>query len=180
MKKIDGRVRVSDIVCGGGAAHVFALLTQVTPCVTNIPREYKCLVHFTWIKSRPGFCNFFFFEFLCGKVGSIRATWRDRVCIFLLPLIHGDEGEVESMFTLKHALLVRQFQQTRRSERSADGEQGQRRLFHLAVLSVKDLYTTPDVQSLCVTKWTIKQNKKKKKLTKEIPSEIEKWQSNPL
>ena len=52
------------------------------------------------------------------------------------------------MFALEHALLVGQLEQTRRAERSADGEQGQRRLFHLAVLPVKDLDTTPDVQSL--------------------------------
>ena len=70
---------------------------------------------------------------------------------FSLPLIHGDEGEVEPMFALEHALLVGQLEQTRRSERSADGEQGQRRLFHLAVLPVEDLDATPDVQSLSLS-----------------------------
>lgn len=54
------------------------------------------------------------------------------------------------MFAFKHALLVRQFEQTRRSERSADGKQGQRRLFHLAVLAVQHLHTTPDIESLFV------------------------------
>ena len=52
------------------------------------------------------------------------------------------------MLALEHALLVGQLEQTRRAERSADGEQGQRRLFHLAVLPVEDLDTTPDIQSL--------------------------------
>lgn len=63
------------------------------------------------------------------------------------------------MFALEHALLVGQLEQTRRAERSADGEQGQRRLFHLAVLPVKDLDTTPDVQSLSFHTHTQKQSK---------------------
>ena len=64
------------------------------------------------------------------------------------PLIHGDEGEIESMFALEHALLVRQFEQRRWTEWRTDGKQGQWRLLHLAILAVKNLHSTPDVQSL--------------------------------
>ena len=68
--------------------------------------------------------------------------------IFFLPLVHGDEGEIEAMFAFEHALLVRQFEERRWTERSANGKQGQRRLFRLAVLPVQNFYSAPNVQSL--------------------------------
>ena len=64
------------------------------------------------------------------------------------PLIHGDEGEVEPVFALEHALLVRQLEQRRRPERRADGEQRQRRLLRFAILSVQHFDAAPNVQSL--------------------------------
>lgn len=65
-----------------------------------------------------------------------------------LPLIHGDEGEVEFVFALEHDFLVRDLQQGRRAEGSADGEQRQGRLLRLPVLAVQDLYPPSDIQPL--------------------------------
>ncbi len=86
-----------------------------------------------------------------GVVIDRYLLWNKYLSFFFvlrLPLIHGDEGEIESMFTFEHALLMRQFEQARWAERRADGEQGQGRLFRLAVLSVKHLHTASDIQSL--------------------------------
>ena len=64
------------------------------------------------------------------------------------PLIHGNEGQIEPVFALEHALFVRQFEQRRRTERRTNGEQGQRRLFGLPVLAVQHFDASSDVQSL--------------------------------
>ena len=64
------------------------------------------------------------------------------------PLIHGNEGQIEPVLALEHALFVRQFEQRRRTERRTNGEQGQRRLFGLPVLAVQHFDASSDVQSL--------------------------------
>ena len=79
------------------------------------------------------------------------------------PLIHGDEGEVEPVFALEHALLVRQLEQRRRPERRADGEQRQRRLLRFAILSVQHFDAAPNVQSL-------RKNGQQKKINPPKPS----------
>lgn len=68
--------------------------------------------------------------------------------VFHLPLIHGDEGQVQPVFALEHALLVREFQQGWRAEWGADGEEGQGRLFRLSILAVEDFHPSSNVQSL--------------------------------
>ena len=63
-------------------------------------------------------------------------------------MIHGNEGQIEPVLALEHALFVRQFEQRRRTERRTNGEQGQRRLFGLPVLAVQHFDASSDVQSL--------------------------------
>lgn len=65
----------------------------------------------------------------------------------LAALIHGHQGEVQFVLRLEHVLLVRDLQEAWRPERSAVGEEGQRRLLRLAVLAVEHLDPAANVQS---------------------------------
>ena len=68
--------------------------------------------------------------------------------MFNLPLVQGDEGEVQLVLRLEHDLLVRDLQQGRGSERGAQTEQGQGGFLVLLVLPVKHLDLAPDIQTL--------------------------------